>query len=194
MNLLVGERFGSLDRTGATSESGPIWRWRARTGTTHDREEAEPAILRESVRHRLRHSRDDRRCHVCAILPRWRWSGAGWSLLQRSVWGRSFGLHAYCVWCHGVCVELREEIGVEALAFEEIAVLGEPPPASHGEARYHMFLVTAWGGDARLLDSEHSELRWLSLDHALALPLAHPGYRDLFRAALERANGCNRGI
>jgi len=90
--------------------------------------------------------------------------------------------------------ELQEEIGVEALAFEEIAVLGEPQPASHGEARYHMFLVTAWGGQPRLLDSEHSELRWLGLDHALALPLAHPGYRDLFRAALERANGCNRGI
>ena len=90
--------------------------------------------------------------------------------------------------------ELQEEIGVEALAFEEIAVLGEPQPASHDEARYHIFLVTAWGGQPRLLDSEHSELRWLGLDHALALPLAHPGYRDLFRAALERANGRNRDI
>lgn len=90
--------------------------------------------------------------------------------------------------------ELEEEIGVQVLAFEEIAVLGEPQPASHGEAQYHMFLVTAWDGDLRLLDSEHSELRWLTLDHALALPLAHPGYRILFRAALERVNGGDRDI
>ena len=50
-----------------------------------------------------------------------------------------------------------------------------------------MFIVTAWdGGEPHLLGSEHSELRWLSLASALALPLAHPGYGDLFRAILSR--------
>jgi len=90
--------------------------------------------------------------------------------------------------------ELQEEIGVQVLAFEEIAVLGEPQPASHGEAQYHMFLVTAWDGDPRLLDSEHSELRWLDLDLNARLPLAHPGYRGFFSVALERVNGRDRDI
>ena len=86
--------------------------------------------------------------------------------------------------------ELREEVGITARAFEEIAILGEPDPTTHGDARYHIFIVTAWdGGEPRLLGSEHSELRWLSLDQALALPLAHPGYGELFQAILGHSSG-----
>lgn len=71
---------------------------------------------------------------------------------------------------------MEEEIGVTPRAFEEIAVLAEPCPAEHGGARYHIFFVTAWdGGEPRLQGSEHSELRWVSLECALGLPLAHPG-------------------
>jgi len=81
--------------------------------------------------------------------------------------------------------ELEEEVGVKASAFEPIAVLGEPDPARHGEGRYHIFLVTAWdGGEPRLRCSEHSDLRWLDVSEALALPLAHPDYPDLFRTVL----------
>src|SRR5947208_16288814 len=54
--------------------------------------------------------------------------------------------------------ELQEEIGVESLAFEEIAGLGEPQPDSHEEVRYHMLLLTAWCGELPLLGSEHSGL------------------------------------
>ena len=81
--------------------------------------------------------------------------------------------------------ELEEETGVKALAFEEIGTLEEPQPAENGEANYHIFAVTAWTGEPRLLNAEHSELRWLSLDQALVLPLAHPRYGQLFRAVLE---------
>jgi 8-oxo-dGTP diphosphatase len=90
--------------------------------------------------------------------------------------------------------ELEEEIGVKALVCEEIAVLGEPQPAEHGEARYHVFIVTAWSGEPRLRNAEHSELRWLFLDQALALPLAHPSYGGLFHTALERRSVRNRDI
>ena len=90
--------------------------------------------------------------------------------------------------------EIEEEIGVRALVFEEIAVLSEPQPAAYGAARYHMFLVTAWGGEPRLVNSEHAELRWLDLGHALVLPLAHPSYGGLFRTVLERRNVCNLDI
>ena len=82
--------------------------------------------------------------------------------------------------------------------FEEIAVLAEPHPAEHGEARYHIFLVTSWvGGEPRLTDTEHSELRWVSPEQALALPLAHPEYGELFSAAVghgdERTRGAESG-
>jgi GrpB-like predicted nucleotidyltransferase (UPF0157 family)/8-oxo-dGTP pyrophosphatase MutT (NUDIX family) len=83
--------------------------------------------------------------------------------------------------------ELEEEIGVTPRVFEEIAVLAEAQPGEHGEAEYHIFIVTAWsGGEPRLRGSEHSDLRWLTVDQALALPLAHPGYGEVFTAALGR--------
>jgi len=91
--------------------------------------------------------------------------------------------------------EMKEEIGVTPRTFEEIAVLAEPQPAEHGEARYHILLVTAWdGGEPRLQGSEHSELRWVSLDRALALPLAHPGYGQVFSAALGHGDVRKRDI
>jgi 8-oxo-dGTP pyrophosphatase MutT (NUDIX family) len=80
--------------------------------------------------------------------------------------------------------ELHEELGIAAQVFEEVAVLGEPRPAEHGEARYHMFVVRGWKGDPQVQGSEHSELRWVSLDEARSLPLAHPEYLQLFRVAL----------
>ena len=80
--------------------------------------------------------------------------------------------------------EAEEEIGITPCTFEEIAVLGEPDPAKHGEGRYHIFVVTDWAGEPRLRGPEHSELRWLSLEQALILPLAHPEYPALFRSVL----------
>jgi 8-oxo-dGTP diphosphatase len=91
--------------------------------------------------------------------------------------------------------EVQEEIGVKPRTFKEIAILAEPNAAEHGEARYHIFLVTAWdGGEPRLRGSEHSELRWLSLECALPLPLAHPGYGKLFSATLGHGDGDMRDI
>jgi 8-oxo-dGTP diphosphatase len=86
--------------------------------------------------------------------------------------------------------EVGEEIGVTPRLYEQIAVLREPHPKELGEAQYHIFLVTAWdGGEPRLLGTEHAELRWVSLDQALTLPLAHPEYGQLFRSVHRRAWG-----
>jgi 8-oxo-dGTP diphosphatase len=91
--------------------------------------------------------------------------------------------------------EVEEEIGVTPRTFKEIGVLAEPHPEEHGEARYHIFLITAWGGgEPRLQGSEHSELRWMRLESALTLPLAHPGYGDLFSAALVHGSEHKRDI
>jgi 8-oxo-dGTP diphosphatase len=73
--------------------------------------------------------------------------------------------------------EVQEEIGVVPRVFREVAVLGEPHPEAHGEAAYHIFAVSRWsGGEPRRLGAEHSDLRWLTLERALMLPLAHPDY------------------
>ena len=51
--------------------------------------------------------------------------------------------------------EVADELGATAQAFEEIAVLEELHPDEHGEARYHVFVVTVWEGrEPRMLDSE----------------------------------------
>lgn len=47
-------------------------------------------------------------------------------------------------------------------------------------------VVRGWAGEPQLQGSEHSELRWVTLDEAAYLPLAHPGYLHLFRAVLVR--------
>lgn len=91
--------------------------------------------------------------------------------------------------------EVQEETGVTPVTFEEIAVLPEPQPTEYGEARYHIFLVTAWeGGEPRLEGSEHSALRWISLNQASALPLAHPGYAQLFSTLLHRTDVRKRDV
>ena len=89
--------------------------------------------------------------------------------------------------------EVQEEIGVKPRTFKEIAILAEPNPAEHGEARYHIFLVTAWDdGEPRPRGSEHSELRWVSVEDALVLPLAHPGYGKLFTATFGHGDKVGR--
>ena len=81
--------------------------------------------------------------------------------------------------------ELQEEIGVRALSLEEIAVVSEPNPSRHGDGEYHIFVVTAWEGEPSLSKAEHSELRWLDMDHAQALTLPDPIYCSLLSAALQ---------
>lgn len=83
--------------------------------------------------------------------------------------------------------ELREELGITATEFREIAVLGEPNPERYGPAEYHTFVVTLWsGGEPSMRGDEHVSIRWCRLDEALDVPLAHPGYVDLLRQILSQ--------
>src|SRR5205085_678791 len=74
--------------------------------------------------------------------------------------------------------ELREEIGVTPLSFEQIGAIEEPNAQANGDASYHMFAITAWsGGEPRALGREHSELSWFDLKAAGELrDLAMPDY------------------
>ena len=82
--------------------------------------------------------------------------------------------------------ELEEEIGVHVSSCEEIARVEDP--LADGGIRCHFFVVTAWRGEPRIVDAEHSDLRWVTLREARTLPLAHPSYAELFRTALSHAN------
>ncbi len=73
--------------------------------------------------------------------------------------------------------ELREEVGVEATTFQSIAVIED---LAH-DICFHIYRVTEWTGDVANLGDEHSELDWVPLDKAHALPdLATQDYLDIF--------------
>lgn len=86
--------------------------------------------------------------------------------------------------------ELGEELGVTPTACRKLAEIDEPNPTTNGQARYHIYLVTAWtGGEPRMLGDEHVRIEWFRLSQAAALDdLALAEYRDLFALADRVAN------
>jgi 8-oxo-dGTP diphosphatase len=81
--------------------------------------------------------------------------------------------------------ELAEEIGIAPTAFAEIAMIDFTEEA--GEAvHFHLFRVTAFDGEPRLANDEHSDLRWFAFAEAAALPdLASARYRPILLAEAE---------
>ncbi len=79
--------------------------------------------------------------------------------------------------------ELEEELDVTPLDHVELGVIDEPNPDTYGARAYHVFVVTAWRGPGpTMLGDEHTEIGWFTVDEALALDLALPGYRDLLQS------------
>ncbi len=78
--------------------------------------------------------------------------------------------------------ELREELDITPTEFKFLATFSEPDPRRNGKCLYHFFKVTSWSGPGpRLCGAEHTEICWHTLDEALALNLASPEYKTLFR-------------
>lgn len=79
--------------------------------------------------------------------------------------------------------ELQEEMGVTPIEFECIRLIVDPNTTANDPATYHMYIVTTWeGGEPRILDDEHSDLRWFAPMEAMLIPdLALEEYRDLLR-------------
>lgn len=81
--------------------------------------------------------------------------------------------------------EVKEEIAVVPTSFNLIHALNELHPVKNGAAIYFIFLVTQWsGGEPRINNDEHTQLRWCTIDEASQLQLADERYLDLFRLAL----------
>lgn len=81
--------------------------------------------------------------------------------------------------------ELGEEIGIAPVSYEALGSVVDNGPQERGEATYHMHLVRAWtGGEPAMMDDEHTELAWFTIENACALPdLAMAEYVDVFQCA-----------
>ena len=76
--------------------------------------------------------------------------------------------------------EVREELGVELSHFVPLTNLLDPD-YDKTPVIYHMFLVQSWFECPRIMDDEHTDLRWFSLGEAENLSdLALQEYRSLF--------------
>ncbi len=82
--------------------------------------------------------------------------------------------------------ELREEIGVLPTRFVPLAMIDFGVEAGR-PVHFHVFRVDAFEGEPHLANAEHTQLRWFTLEEALALPdLASPRhYPAVLRLALE---------
>lgn len=82
--------------------------------------------------------------------------------------------------------EVREEIGVAPLQWEDLCSLRDMGPEAQGPAIYHMFVVRAWtGGQPSIMNHEHSALCWFTVAEACGLTeLALEDYRSVFRRLL----------
>jgi 8-oxo-dGTP diphosphatase len=80
--------------------------------------------------------------------------------------------------------ELGEEIGITPTAFYRLAMIDFTEEAG-APVHFHVFRVDAFDGEPRLLDDEHTQLRWFDLAEAADLPdLASPRYRSLLLAQI----------
>ncbi|MBK6706233.1 MAG: NUDIX domain-containing protein [Sphingomonadales bacterium] len=76
--------------------------------------------------------------------------------------------------------ELTEEIDVIPQDYELLSQLRDPN-ARADPVTYHLFCVRSWKGDPTIMDDEHTELRWFTLNEASSLSdLALEEYRPLF--------------
>ena len=83
-----------------------------------------------------------------------------------------------------LCRELREEIGIIPVEYRSLAPIIDPHVAT---TIYRMYAVTGWHGEPKILDQEHSALRWFPLSAATSLPdLALEAYQPLFDGLMVR--------
>jgi len=77
--------------------------------------------------------------------------------------------------------ELREELGIRVTRPEFLEVYEDIDPTSGETFRHHLFLVTAWDGEPRIVAPEHSEIRWFRPDEVASLDLM-PHLKEATRA------------
>jgi 8-oxo-dGTP diphosphatase len=82
--------------------------------------------------------------------------------------------------------EVREEVGVIPTCFVFLLSLADPNASEDDPATYYMYSITDWkGGEPVHIGDEHTELRWFTIDAAVALSdLALQEYRAILRGLI----------
>ena len=76
--------------------------------------------------------------------------------------------------------EASEEVNVAPVTYSAVARIVDPNTTSE-PITYHMYAVREWSGQPSIINDEHTELRWFTLEEAQALQdLALEDYRPLF--------------
>jgi 8-oxo-dGTP diphosphatase len=88
-------------------------------------------------------------------------------------------------WEQTLVRELQEELEITPSQWTFVQTFRQPLPAPGQQAPdeliAHVYLVHAWTGTpVNRQPEEHSQIAWLTLAQALALPLADPIYPELF--------------
>ncbi|MEM7022893.1 MAG: NUDIX domain-containing protein [Pseudomonadota bacterium] len=82
----------------------------------------------------------------------------------------------------GLVRELGEELDITPSEFDFLTVLRERDPYTDAPYSYHIYRVTTWAGAGpRRCSDEQTKIGWFTPDQAIALDLALPAYRRLFR-------------
>ncbi|OFE17971.1 hypothetical protein BA895_14130 [Humibacillus sp. DSM 29435] len=83
--------------------------------------------------------------------------------------------------------ELREELGIDVLACDEVPTcrLQLTAGAPSDELHLSTWRVTAWRGrPSNVLREEHDRIAWLGADELAGLPWAHPQHRQMLQNML----------
>ena len=78
--------------------------------------------------------------------------------------------------------ELQEELGITPTGFRPFETIETTETDGVTPALWNLYAVTEWtGGEPRIANDEHSEIRWFRFGEAEALtPLASEAYRPVF--------------
>jgi 8-oxo-dGTP diphosphatase len=79
--------------------------------------------------------------------------------------------------------ELEEELGIRISRPRFLGIYEDVDPTSKELFRHYLFFVTRWNGEPRIVNEEHSEIRWFTAQEADALNLA-ASLRDSIRRLL----------
>ena len=80
--------------------------------------------------------------------------------------------------------EIREELGVELVDYELLAVVDEEPGRIPTRCRHYLYVARTWRGDPRPVEGQ--SLAWVAARWAVDSDDCHPILRDTLTQALSR--------
>jgi len=86
---------------------------------------------------------------------------------------------------HTLVRELFEELGIRVTGAKFLHEYQDKDPTSKETYHHHLYLVTAWQGEPRIANDEHSEIRWFGPRELTKLRL-QPHLKKVLRDVLAK--------